>query len=169
MHIREELPADFTTVDELETLAFGRPLEAELVIALRDHAKVTLSLVAEQDGQIVGHVLFSPGRIVGPHGVTPVQAMAPVAVLPSHQGHGIGSALVQAGLEALREAGVGIVIVEGNPRYYTRFGFTDATPLGITCEFNPPPGCFMVQSFTPDALVGVTGIAHFADEFQTVG
>jgi putative acetyltransferase len=136
---------------------------------LRAHGKATLSLVAEADGQIVGHVLFSPARIETPRGPVAVTGMGPVAVLPGRQKQGIGSALIRAGLAQLREAGHRLVIVEGSPRYYPRFGFQDATPLGIPCEFNPPPGCFMVQALVPGALAGVSGTAYYAEEFQAVG
>ena len=165
MIIREEQAGDIDGIREVELLAFGRPEEADLVDALRAHGKVTLSLVAKDGGQIVGHVMFTPGRI----GETPVEALAPVAVRPGRHGQGIGSALIRAGLERMRQSGHKVVIVEGNPKYYLRFGFLDATPLGITCEFNPPPGCFMVQALAGGALVGVQGTAQYAEEFQTVG
>ena len=165
MIIREERAEDIAGVREVEMLAFGRPDEADLVDALRAHGKATLSLVAEEGGQIVGHVLFSAGRIAE----TPVQGMGPVAVHPERQGQGIGSALIRAGLEALRQAGNRLVMVEGDPRFYQRFSFRDATPLGITCEFNPPPGCFMVQALVEGALDGVRGTAYYAEEFQAVG
>jgi putative acetyltransferase len=165
MIIREEQAGDIDGVREVEMLAFERAAEADLVDALRAHGKSTLSLVAEEGGQIVGHVLFSPGWI----DETPVEGLGPVAVRPERQGQGIGSVLIRAGLAALRQAGHRIVIVEGNPAYYLRFGFLDATPLGITCEFNPPPGCFMVQALADGALQGVRGTAHYAEEFQSVG
>ena len=69
----------------------------------------------------------------------------------------------------MRQAGRRLIIVEGNPRYYMRFGFRMPSPLGITCEFNPPPGCFMVQALAEGALEGVSGTAHYAEEFQSVG
>lgn len=169
MIIRAEQPGDIPGVHDVETLAFGRAAEADLVDELRAHGKVTLSLVAEEGGQILGHVMFSPGRIEGPRGTVPVEGMGPVAVQPERQGQGIGSALIRAGLEWMRQAGHRLIIVEGNPRYYTRFAFLDATPLGITCQFNPPPGCFMIQALTPGALAGVRGTAYYADEFQSVG
>ena len=169
MKIHEERPEDIPGVYEVETLAFGRAAEAELVGLLRAHGKVTLSLVAEEGEQIVGHVLFSPGRIEGPGGLTAIEGMAPVAVRPGWQGQGIGSALVRAGLEGMRQAGHRLIIVEGDPCYYLRFAFQDATPLEITCQFSPPPGCFMIQALVPGALDGVKGTAYYADEFQSVG
>ena len=169
MIIHEERPGDIPGVHAVETLAFGRAGEAELVDQLRAHGKVTLSLVAEEGGQIVGHVLFSPGRIEGPQGTVPVEGMGPVAVQPERQGQGIGSALIRAGLEWMRQAGHRLIIVEGDPKYYSRFGFQDATPLEITCQFDPPPGCFMIQEMAPGALAGVKGMAYYAEEFLAVG
>ncbi len=136
---------------------------------LRAHGKVTLSLVAEEDGQIVGHVLFSAVRIETPGGRVEAQGMGPVAVQPGRQGQGIGSALIRAGLAQLSQAGQRLVVVEGSPKYYPRFGFQDAGPLEITCEFNPPPGCFMIQELAPGALAGITGMVFYAEEFQAVG
>jgi len=125
--------------------------------------------VAEEGGEIVGHLLFSPGRIDGAFGSIKVEGMGPVAVMPGFQRRGIGSMLVRCGLDALRTAGHGLVMVEGAPSYYSRFGFIDATPLGILCEFNPPPGCFMVQELVPRALDGVKGTAYYSAEFHSVG
>ena len=169
MIIREERPEDRAGVHAVEALAFGRNDEADLVDLLRAHGKATLSLVAEDGGQIVGHVLFSPGWIEGLQGHVPVEGMGPVAVLPERQRQGIGSAMIRAGLDWMRQAGHRLIIVEGDPRYYMRFAFQDATPLGITCQFEPPPGCFMIQTLTPGALAGVRGKAYYADEFQSVG
>ena len=165
MIIQRERAGDIAGVREVETLAFGRAEEAALVDALRSHGRATLSLVALESGLVVGHVLFSPARI----GETPVEGRGPVAVRPGWQGQGIGSALIRAGLDAMRQAGRRIVIVEGNPKYYQRFGFQDAAPLGITCQFDPPPGCFMLQALVEGALEGVSGVAYYADEFQAVG
>jgi putative acetyltransferase len=169
MIIREEQPEDIAGVRQVEIAAFERAPEADLVDLLREHGKVSLSLVALDQGQVVGHVLFSPGRIETPGGPVMVQGMGPVAVQPGRQGQGIGSALIRQGLASLHQAGHRLAIVEGNPRYYLRFGFQDATPLGITCEFNPPPGCFMVQALAPGALDGVSGMTYYAEEFQSVG
>lgn len=167
--IRTEQSADRTAVYTVEQRAFGRAAEADLVEVLNAHGKVTLSLVALAGEQVVGHVLFSPAHIESPAGRVAVQGMGPVAVLPGFQGQGVGSALVRAGLAQLRQSGCSAVIVEGNPRYYLRFGFQDAAPLGLVCEFNPPPGCFMVQALQPGALDGVSGLCRYAEEFQAVG
>ena len=169
MIIRDEQPADIPAIFEVNRLAFESTVEPELVDKLRASGKATLSLVAEDEGQVVGHILFSPARIESPAGVVAVMALGPLAVLPGRQRQGIGSALVRAGLKQLRNDGARICILEGSPQYYPRFGFMDALPLEITCQFEAPPGCFMVAELQPGALAGVNGKAYYAEEFQSMG
>jgi putative acetyltransferase len=175
VHIRAELPEDIAGIFEVEALAFGRDAprrfaspEARLVDALRAAGLAVLSLAAIEDGQVVGHILFSPVRIATPAGPLAALALAPLAVRPSHQRQGIGSALARAGLAQLRAAGHRLVVVEGSPSYYPRFGFVDAAPCGLTSEFDPPPGCFMVCELAPGALAGVTGRVFHAPQFRLV-
>ena len=169
MHIRSEDAGDAPAIHNVNQQAFGRVAEADLVDLLRAHGRCTLSLVTEEADQVVGHALFTPVRIETPDGPLTAQGLGPLAVLPGWQRKGIGSALVRAGLEQLRAAGHRLVVVEGSPRYYPRFGFQDATPLGISCQFTPPPGCFMIQELVPGALAGVSGTVYYADEFLAVG
>lgn len=117
-HIRPETPADHAALDDLLTAAFGGPDEARLLRALRDDGDLSLSLVAEAAGCILGHVALSP--LVAE---SPAQALAPLAVLPAMQGMGIGTALVR---QALAGAGGKAVVVLGDPAYYSRFGFCPA-------------------------------------------
>jgi putative acetyltransferase len=168
MIIRREKPSDIPLINQLNTLAFGRTAEAELVDLLRANGHVTLSLIAEED-QIVGHVLFSPVCIHTRGGPVRAQGLGPVAVRPEAQRRGIGSTLIRGGIELMRQAGHSILVVEGSPLYYSRFGFQDASLWGIRCEFSPPPGCFMVASLAPGALEGVQGVVHYSPEFQMVG
>lgn len=111
--------------------AFGQPDEARLTAALLDDptAAPTLSLLAEEEGDAVGHVLFTAARIEGAPTLR-AALLAPLAVAPDAQGRGVGSALVRAGLERLQEAGVDLVCVLGDPAYYGRFGFRRALPEG---------------------------------------
>ena len=169
MFIRVETPGDTDGVYAVEVAAFQRRAEADLVDELRSNAGVTLSLVAEEDGMILGHVLFSPVRVVTPDGSREGQGMGPVAVEPTRQRQGIGSALIRDGLDRLRRAGHAVVVVEGSPHYYSRFGFQDALLLGLECEFNPPPGCFMVLELHTNGLDGVRGKVFYRPEFQAVG
>ncbi len=116
--IRPENAQDIAAIHEVNTAAFGRPGEADLVDALRVQGQIVLSLVAVQDEQIVGHILFSPVVIVNDDKEFLAIGLGPMAVLPQHQGHGIGSQLVQHGVDMLRAKGHEVVVVLGHPRFY---------------------------------------------------
>ena len=132
VQIRSESPLDVGRIFEIEAAAFARPNEAELVDVLRASAHPQLSLVAEAGPEIVGHIFFSPVSLASHPDAGPLAALGPVAVAPTHQGSGIGSALVRAGLERCPEHRWGAVFLVGNPAYYGRFGFELAAPLGFT-------------------------------------
>ena len=131
--IRDERPADHPTVRAVHVAAFPGPEEAELVDAVRVDADPIISLIAEHDGGVVGHVLFSPVTIAGAD--EPLRfGLAPVGVVPAEQGRGIGAALIEAGIARCRELGaVGIVLL-GEPEYYSRFGFVAASTFGLVYE-----------------------------------
>ena len=124
MRIRPETAADLAAIREVNRLAFDGEDEARLVDALRDGGYVRLSLVAEEEGRVVGHILFSDLPIVTEGGTVQALALAPMAVIPSHQRRGIGSMLVGEGLRTCAEAGHRIVVVLGHPEFYPRFGFS---------------------------------------------
>jgi putative acetyltransferase len=169
--LRVEQPRDSTGIRRVNELAFARPEEADVVDRLRQADTPFLSLVAEDDGAIVGHVLFTPvivddgeryvGRRVAGMG------LAPLAVVPKRQRQGIGSALVCRGLELLRTDDCPFVIVLGHPEYYPRFGFERASRHGLTCQWKDVPDeAFMVLVFDLDAMRGVSGVARYRDEFD---
>ncbi|MBW4572506.1 MAG: N-acetyltransferase [Tolypothrix carrinoi HA7290-LM1] len=146
MDIRCEGLADYAAIAEVNILAFGQENEAKLIEEIRCSQGYIpeLSLVAEIDGAIVGHILFSYIDLIGEESLQ-VLSLAPMAVLPQFQGRGIGSALVEAGLEkanALKEA---LVIVLGHPHFYTRFGFEASVNYKITSPFPVPEDVFMVK------------------------
>ena len=95
--------------------------------------------------------------------------LAPMAVAPSHQHQGIGSALVRAGLERCKALGAGAVIVLGHPEYYPRLGFSPAVRFGIGCEYDAPQEAFMVVELQPGYLRGVSGTIQYHDAFKNVG
>ncbi|GAB4578042.1 MAG: hypothetical protein Fur0022_07740 [Anaerolineales bacterium] len=163
--LREETPEDTAGVRKVEELAFGRPDEADIVDGIRARGGVTLSLVVVEGDEIIGHVLFSPVTIADGKRVVEGVGMGPVAVLPSHQKMGVGSALCHAGLVELAARGHSIAVVLGHPEYYPRFGFKSAEDYGLRCKWDVPPGVLMVKELKLDALEGVTGMVAYATEF----
>jgi putative acetyltransferase len=164
--IRREAPEDINAIRHVNEQAFGRAVEADLVDQLRSRGVLTISLVAVQDGEIIGHIAFSPVAIEsGPSSFEAI-TLAPIAVLPAYQRQGIGSRLVRAGLEECHRLGHKIVVVLGHPEYYPRFGFTPGKPRGIGCEFEAPDEAWMVLELREGALAGRDGIAKFQPEFR---
>lgn len=164
--IREERSEDEAAVAAIVERAFGRLLEADLVAALRRDGAAALSLVAEQEGRILGHILFSPVIIEGDAEGFAAAALAPLAVLPAFQRLGIGSALVSAGLERCREIGFSRVLVLGDPAYYQRFGFAPAAAAGIRFPGEVPEDAFMAIALESGALEGCAGTARYAQAFD---
>jgi putative acetyltransferase len=152
--IRTERPEEHTAIRNVNELAFGRPAEADLVDALRVQAERCLSLVAEVDGEIVGHIFFSPVEIISHEATVDATGLGPMAVRPDFQNHGIGSALVRAGLAAVAERGESIAVVLGHPEFYPRFGFVPGASKGIGCEYPVPDEVFMVAELIEGALDG---------------
>jgi len=166
--VRPERPDDHPAVHTVNELAFGQPGEADLVDALRGAGAAILSLVAEMEGRIAGHILFTSVTIEGPSGARTAVGLAPMSVLPWLQRRGIGSLLVRRGLEELRAAGHGAVIVLGHPSYYPRFGFVPASRFGLRWEHECPDEAFMALELRPGALAGGGGIVRYRPEFEGV-
>lgn len=167
--IRPETPADIPAIRRVNELAFGRPEEAQLVEKLRDAAAITLSLVALQNEQVVGHILFSPVTIVAEVGSSETAvALGPMAVLPEWQNQGTGGALIRQGLAECRSAGYGLVIVLGHRDYYPRFGFVAAANHNIHYSQPLPEGVFMVAELRLNALNHAQGVVHYHPAFADV-
>jgi putative acetyltransferase len=166
--IRVEAAEDVDAVWRVNEAAFGRAGEADLVDALRRRGAVILSLVAEQEGAVVGHILFSPVTISDGDKTVTAVGLGPMAVAPGYQGMGIGSQLVEAGIAWLREAGHRVVIVLGHPEYYPRFGFVLASRHGIRWENEVPEDVFMALALHPGGLAGVRGVVRYQPEFGGV-
>lgn len=166
--IRTETNDDIPAVYTVNEKAFERPDEAELVDTLRRQDAVLLSLVADLDGHIVGHILFTPVVVETPSGET-LQAVGigPLAVSPAMQRKGIGSLLMRAGLEACARQGHKLVFLLGHPDYYPRFGFQTASRYGYRWEKTAPEEAFMVFELTPNTLPGPGGVVRFLPEFET--
>ncbi|NLS19522.1 N-acetyltransferase [Rhizobium sp. P40RR-XXII] len=130
--LRAEKPEDIDTIRKVTIAAFENAehssgTEAAIVDALRNAGALTVSLVAVENDQIVGHVAFSPVAVES--GAEKWYGLGPISVRPDQQGHGIGKALIEAGLARLREYGANGCVVLGDPRYYARFGFTSNPTL----------------------------------------
>jgi len=164
--LRIERSGDEPGIHETNELAFGEPLEARLVDALRETPDY-LSLVATIDERAVGHILFTPVTIE-PATDRRIAGLAPMAVRPEHQRSGIGGQLIRAGLEECRRIGYSAVVVLGHPEYYPRFGFVPAHTFGLTCEFPSPPEAFMAIELERGALKGTAGVVHYLPQFADV-
>ena len=165
VEVRSERPEDRDAVWQVNRAAFDQPDEADLVNRLRVHAEPYLAFVAVLDGEIVGHIAFTPVTLHPTRPDLDVRGLAPMAVLPAYQRNGIGTALVEAGLDACRRDGADAVVVLGHPSYYPRFGFASAASYGLRSEYDAPPEAFMALELTPSALGGITGIARYHPTF----
>ena len=164
--IRPETAADLDSIRYVNKQAFGGDKEAVLVDRLRRRGVLPVSLVADQDGEVVGHIAFNPVTVEGDGVCFEAATLAPLAVLPSCQKQGIGRQLIKSGIERCRELGVDIIFLVGHPEYYPRFGFVLAGPKGISCEFEVPEEAFMVLELREGAIAGRKGILKFQPEFQ---
>jgi putative acetyltransferase len=169
MDLREELPSDRESVRDIHLRAFGDHgvVVADLVDTLR--VMITpadgLSLVAELDGQIVGHVMFTRSLLDAPRRLVEVHVLSPLAVMPEYHKGGIGSALVRDGLRTLAERAVPLVFVEGDPGYYSRFGFVPGDAQGFRKpSLRIPDGAFQALRL-PEYEPWMTGTLVYAEPF----
>ena len=167
INIRIESQEDIHQVRILNEQAFEQPAEANVVDKLRQTCPRYLSLVAEDNKIIVGHILFTQAVIEDTGRTIQGMGLAPMAVKPDRQKQGIGSSLVERGLEILREQGCPFVIVLGHPDYYPRFGFERASKYGLLSQWEGVPDeAFMVIVLDQTALEGVSGVAKYRAEFD---
>jgi putative acetyltransferase len=164
--IRQETPADIPAVRTVNESAFDQPAEADAVDALRARGTYLLSLVAEEEDQLVGHIFFSPVTIKNEAESLEIAGLAPMAALPGYQKRGVGSLLVQAGLEELKRMGIPAVVVLGHPGYYPRFGFVPASRWNIRYIEDVSDEVFMALELQPGALTNHSGIAYYQPEFS---
>ena len=164
MRIRAEHMNDLVQIRDVNRAAFGSSAEAGLVDALRTHARPFVSLVATDGDDIIGHIAFSPVT-VSSSATAAIAGLAPVAVLPSYQRRGLGSALVHAGLERCAEVGFSAVVVLGHPTFYQRFGFAPASTFGLRSTYDVPVDVFMALELVDGALQGTSGVVHYDPAF----
>ena len=166
VHIRPEKSENLPLVNSLIIETFKRDTEARLVDRLRRASADYLSLVADDNGTIVGHIMFTPATITNDRTVTGM-GLAPMAVIPSYQHQGIGKLLVREGLRILQETGCPFVIVLGHPDYYPRFGFQPASRYNIRSQWDDVPDeAFMILIMDDKAMRNISGVARFRDEFN---
>ncbi len=165
--IRPERQDDVAGIRRINELAFGDTAEADVVDAIRAACPDAISLVAVEDDEIIGHILYSPVLVdttgTSPRGI----GLAPIAVRPDCQRQGIGSMLVNAGNDVVRERDYPFIIVLGHPEYYPRFGFVPASHHGLSCQWDGVPDeAFMVLILDESVMDGVSGTARYRDEFD---
>jgi putative acetyltransferase len=160
-----EQPDDIAGIRRVQEAAFPTAAEARLVDALRASGRLRLSLVAEMDGGIVGHIAFSPVRLDGLPACPDGLGLAPLAVLPDFQGQGAGSRLVREGLAACARASCPYVVVLGAPAYYGRFGFAPASRWGLRDEFGGGDA-FMAVELQAGGIPPGAGLVRYAPEFD---
>lgn len=165
IEIRSEADHDRTAIWNVNRAAFDGDIEAKLVDALRDGNYAEASLVAEVNGEIVGHILFSRVTIETNSETADALSLAPMAVLPSHQRQGIGSSLVTAGLATCRDHGARIVVVLGHPMFYSRFGFSADLARPLASPFGGGEA-WMAHELVPGALQGMQGRVKYSPPFK---
>lgn len=167
--IRKEEEKDYKQVYEVNKLAFQQENESILIEKIRkgENFIPDLSLVAEIDNRIVGHILFSKIKIVG-DSIFKSIALAPMAVIPAFQKQGVGSELIKKGMAKAKELGFDSIIVLGHKDYYPKFGFERASKWNIKCPFEVPEEAFMAIELTEKAFEGKAGTVKYPDEFMEV-
>jgi putative acetyltransferase len=170
LNVRPETRKDNTKITEINDLAFGQKNEGTLVEKLRKTKRFIpgLSLVAEVDGEVVGHILFYPILIDAGKVKFESLALAPMSVHPEFQKRGIGSRMVKEGIKSAKEHGFSSVIVLGHPEYYPRFGFGPASRWDIHAPFDVPVEAFLAIELEKSSLSGVSGVVEYPQEFGEV-
>lgn len=169
VQIRHETPDDIAAIEAVTIAAFADAAhtshtEQFIVRVLRANNQLTLSLVAEEQGQVVGHVALSPVTITDDHGheASDWYGLGPISVMPDKQGQGIGSHLIKQALTELRTCKAAGCVVLGEPAYYTRFGFQCHSDLQLP---GVPPAYFMALALQGPVSAG---IVRYSDAFNAV-
>jgi putative acetyltransferase len=158
--IRNEEHSDLEQVSAILRATFPTEAESRLVDALRENGRAVISLVAVNDDNVLGHILFSPVSTTPPGNANGV-GLAPVAIRPDMQSKSIGSQLIRHGLRLCKELGIDYCVVLGSPKYYHRFGFEEAGRSDLQNEYGVDEE-FMVVRFSNRSLAG---LVKYAPEF----
>ena len=168
INIRLETPEDYTTVEQITREAFWNHHvpgcdEHYLAHVLRESACFLpeLDFVAEQNGTLVGNIMYTKAKIVGGAGTEyPVLSFGPISVLPEQQGRGIGGNLIRYTLALAKEMGLTAVLIYGDPDYYCRFGFVPAEQYRIGTRYNTYAAALQAIELVPGALTGKAGLFY---------
>jgi putative acetyltransferase len=160
--IRNEEAKDIDQVRSIVQAAFPTYAESKLVDALRTNGKAIISLVAVNDEQVLGHILFSPVTTSPQTSVKGI-GLAPVAVHPDVQSQGIGLQLIREGLRRCQELGFDYCVVLGSPEYYRRSGFMKASQFGVANEYGVDEEFMLIKFSNCD----VSGVVKYSPEFAT--
>jgi putative acetyltransferase len=175
MIFRLEEEKDEDAVYEINSAAFETCVEADLVDRLRDFDGPFVSLVAENEGVVVGHIIFTPvsideepkERVVLPEDVDAViYGLGPMSIAPHMQKQGIGTGLLRAGLEQCIDLDIDAVVVLGHPEFYRRCGFKAASNFGLKYGADIPQENFMAIELVEESLRNTRGVIHYNPEFS---
>jgi putative acetyltransferase len=165
--IRAESRGDIDDIYSINKRAFETDAEAKLVDLLRSRDKLVISLVAEDQGKLIGHIAFS--RVHNESNpVIRGLGLGPMAVIPERQNCGIGSQLVQVGIQQGKSQGYDYIVVLGHPTYYPRFGFIPARQFDLHCAWEVPEEVFMALEVHMSSLSNVKGLIQYEPEFNEV-
>lgn len=165
--IRERREGDDAAIRQVVDAAFGRPAESRLVEALRAADLAAVELVATEGEEVVGHLLMSALSVFLDDQPVPALALAPLSVRPQRQGQGIGTALMEVGLDVARARQWDAVVVLGDPEYYARFGFTAEAAAHLESPYSGDS--FMALELAEGALDGEDGLVVYPPPFGSVG
>ena len=165
--VRDQAPGDEARVAEINRVAFPKTGGAKAFYAIRESGRPDIiSLVAEVDEYIVGHILYTPVDIDRPGGGPTAMGLAELAVDPDYQRKGVGRSLHEAGIQRLSAWDCVYIIVVGVPEYYPRLGFQRGSAYGLKCQWDGiPDEAFMVLVLDPERLRNVSGVAAYTDAF----
>jgi putative acetyltransferase len=165
--VRAEVADDFNAIDVVNLSAFEGEAEAQLVSELRNSAGFVpdLSLVAELNGRIVGHVVLSKVKLKNDGQSKEILALGPMSVVPSQSHRGIGSELIDAAVTRAKPLCYEAIVVAGHPDYYQRFGFKPASSWNISCNLGLPADALTAMELVDGALAG-GGEVEYPDIFK---
>ena len=165
MKIRAEQPGDIEKIRDLNLNVFDTSSEAELVDKLREDARLTISIVAEDGHSIVGHIMFTPVAIKKSEELK-LMSISSLAVYLAYQKRGIGSLLVKSGVMQCRNLDIGAVVAVGDVQFFSRFGFLPASQYDLSCELEHAGEVLMIKELMPGYLNGVTGTVIYHPAFK---